>query len=88
MENLFNYQFDGDDDDIIDDDDLEETKESEEEEEEEDMDTVKRNRLNKSSNDVTFSGYSSCGVSGCYCRGFEGLGNTCYNCGHGYNRHY
>jgi len=32
-------------------------------------------------------GYGRCGVSGCYCRGFEGSGNTCYNCGHGYFRH-
>ena len=32
-------------------------------------------------------GYGRCYASGCYCRRFEGSGNTCYNCGHGYFRH-
>jgi hypothetical protein len=33
-------------------------------------------------------GYGKCGRSGCYCRAFEGNGNTCSNCGHAYSAHY
>jgi len=29
------------------------------------------------------AGYSSCAVYGCYCKAFEGSGNTCSNCSHG-----
>ena len=29
-----------------------------------------------------------CDTIGCYCRSFEGYGNTCQNCGHNYRRHY
>jgi hypothetical protein len=33
-------------------------------------------------------GFGRCLVSGCYCKEFEGRGQTCRNCGHAYKRHY
>lgn len=33
-------------------------------------------------------GFGRCLQSGCYCKGFEGRGQTCRNCGHAYKRHY
>ena len=33
-------------------------------------------------------GFGRCLVSGCYCKEFEGRGETCRNCGHAYRKHY
>lgn len=33
-------------------------------------------------------GFGRCLQSGCYCKAFEGRGQTCRNCGHAYSRHY
>lgn len=33
-------------------------------------------------------GFGRCLVSGCYCKEFEGRGQTCRNCGHAYRKHY
>ena len=33
-------------------------------------------------------GFGRCLVSGCYCKEFEGRGQTCRNCGHAYKKHY
>lgn len=33
-------------------------------------------------------GFGRCLQSGCYCKEFEGRGQTCRNCGHAYRRHY
>lgn len=34
------------------------------------------------------AGYGACSTSGCNCRGYEGSGNTCENCGHSYEKHW
>lgn len=33
-------------------------------------------------------GFRRCSKSGCYCKEFEGRGETCRNCGHAYRAHY
>lgn len=33
-------------------------------------------------------GFGRCSQSGCYCKAFEGRGQTCRNCGHAYKKHY
>jgi len=33
-------------------------------------------------------GFGRCLASGCYCKAFEGRGQTCRNCGHAYRKHY
>lgn len=33
-------------------------------------------------------GFGRCFQSGCYCKAFEGRGQTCRNCGHAYKKHY
>ncbi|MBR1474600.1 MAG: hypothetical protein IJ613_03375 [Muribaculaceae bacterium] len=33
-------------------------------------------------------GFGRCLKSGCYCKAFEGRGQTCRNCGHEYRKHY
>lgn len=33
-------------------------------------------------------GFGRCLQSGCYCKGFEGRGETCRNCGHAFKKHY
>ena len=33
-------------------------------------------------------GFGRCLKSGCYCKEFEGRGQTCRNCGHAYSKHY
>lgn len=33
-------------------------------------------------------GFGRCLQSGCYCKSFEGRGQTCRNCGHAYKKHY
>lgn len=38
--------------------------------------------------DAEAEGFGRCFVSGCYCKNFEGRGETCRNCGHAYKKHY
>lgn len=38
--------------------------------------------------DADSEGFGRCLVSGCYCKEFEGRGQTCRNCGHAYKKHY
>lgn len=38
--------------------------------------------------DAEAEGFGRCMVSGCYCKDFEGRGQTCRNCGHAYKKHY
>jgi len=33
-------------------------------------------------------GFGRCLIRGCYCKKFEGRGQTCRNCGHAYKKHY
>ncbi|MGJ5633280.1 hypothetical protein [Nostoc sp. CALU 1950] len=33
-------------------------------------------------------GYGACSASGCNCKGYEGSGETCENCGHNYSKHW
>lgn len=38
--------------------------------------------------DSESEGFGRCSASGCYCKAFEGRGQTCGNCGHAYSKHY
>ena len=38
--------------------------------------------------DSNKEGFGRCSASGCYCKAFEGRGQTCRNCGHAYRKHY
>jgi hypothetical protein len=42
----------------------------------------------RQSNKKPRCGWNSCSASGCYCRTYEGRGDTCGNCGHNYSLHY
>ena len=38
--------------------------------------------------DKAEQGYGACSYSGCNCKGYQGSGDTCGNCGHNYATHW
>lgn len=55
---------------------------------EEVIDTVEVDTNDVVRGDAEGQGFGRCSVSGCYCKEFEGRGQTCRNCGHAYRKHY